>query len=171
MNLNQVKDFAERAHAGQFYHKEFGYGYHLQHVELIALRFGFTDEVTRKACWLHDVLEDTAFDQDDLRRAGVEDEVIAIVECVTDGPGSNRRERKSSMYPKCAANNKAVVVKLCDRIANVEECIKTKSKQFGMYFREMPEFEQKLRVPGQLDDMWTYLNSIIYSDAVLPKDV
>lgn len=167
MNLHETKQFAAMAHGGLFYHKEFPYSYHLQHAELVALRFGFTDETIRKACWLHDILEDTDLDQEDLARAGVEPEVIEIVECVTDGPGTNRKERKSSMYPKCAANPKATVVKLCDRIANVEECIKTNSKQFRMYFKEFPDFQANLRKPGELTEMWNYLSMLMYVDSAM----
>lgn len=161
-NIQQVRIFAEKAHAGQKYDVH-PYTFHLNHCALIAARFKQHDEAVRKALWLHDVLEDTDMTQEELRRVGVEDEVISIVECVTDGPGTNRKERKASMYPVCMANDKAVVVKLCDRIANVEANILLNSDKFKMYFREFPEFEKNLRTSGKMDDMWEYLNHLIHT--------
>lgn len=161
MNTEEVRLFAEAAY-GDLKYGPWPYTYHLTHVALIALRFGHEDEEILKACWLHDLLEDTDLTQDDLREVGIEESVINIVECVTDGPGINRKERKSTMYPKCLANDKAVIVKLCDRIANVEEAIKTRSKTYRMYLKEMPDFEKNLRTEGKFDDMWEYLNKLIY---------
>jgi hypothetical protein len=39
---------------------------------------------------------------------------------VTDEPGPDRSTRKTATYPKIAANHSAVLLKLADRIANVE---------------------------------------------------
>lgn len=166
MNIDQVRLFAEAAHGGKFYHEKFPYSYHLTHVALNAIKFGFgDDEEIMQACYLHDVLEDTKITSDDLRRLGIADTVIELVECVTDGPGANRKERKAFMYPKCAANNKAIVVKLCDRIANLEESVKTRSRQFATYFSEHADFEKELRHPGdsRVDMMWEYLHRLVYT--------
>lgn len=161
IGVTEVRCFAEAAHGGKKY-GEHPYSYHLQSVALCAIKFGFgDDEDIMKACYLHDILEDTKIKREDLERLGVSEEVIEIVECVTDGKGDNRDERKAIMYPRCSANRKAVVVKLCDRIANVEESIKTKSRQFTTYFMEQPAFESHLRKEGELEEMWNYLNRIL----------
>lgn len=43
------------------------------------------------AAWLHDVLEDTALEADDLRAEGIPDEVVTAVEAVTKRPGQDAR--------------------------------------------------------------------------------
>lgn len=160
MNLNEVKTLAAKAHEGQKYNG-FPYTYHLQHVELIALRFGHDMSSIQQACYLHDILEDTKTTSKDLLSAGIAPDVIDIVERVTDGPGKNRKERKADMYPRCAANPWARIVKLCDRIANVEEAVKgAHADHLQMYLKEHDTFKQFLEKPYEVHDMWRYLEKL-----------
>jgi hypothetical protein len=87
---------------------------------------------------------------------------VEIVKAVTDGPGKNRKERKADMYPRCAALPKAIIVKLCDRIANVEEAIKCKNTgHFQMYLKEYPDFERHLLKRDGPAALWKYLFDLL----------
>lgn len=55
-----------------------------------------------------------------------------IVFCVTNEQGRNRKERIKRTYPKIRNNRWAQFVKLCDRIANVEHSLETKSRMFDV---------------------------------------
>lgn len=188
MRLEQIRHFAAEAHktryvkkGPQLYHAfkianseqhevGFAYAYHLRHVELVSLRYGFEgDLVTRAACWLHDILEDTDVTSQELHLLGINPAVIDIVERVTDGPGNNRAERKADMYPRCQQNPLAIVVKLCDRIANMEETLKSnKTGLWSMYCDEHVEFVTKMysakhgQYESEIVQMVKYLD-IIYA--------
>ena len=132
---------AEKAHAGQSY-DIYTYMYHIQQVVNIAQSLGY-DEAICVACALHDVLEDSDISFNDIKRFFGE-EVAEIVYCVTDELGRNRKERKSRTYPKIRSNWKAVIVKICDRIANVRHSLQNNQKLFEMYQKEMPDFRREL---------------------------
>lgn len=105
------------AHHGQTYGDQ-PYAVHLQAVAGILTEWGCDDE-TVAAGWLHDVLEDTTVTWDTLlnlfgRR------VAWMVEACT-GEGETRREKAESIRLKIIHQTPdAAVVKLADRIANVE---------------------------------------------------
>jgi len=109
---------ADKAHANQTY-DIYPYGYHIRQVVTIAEELGYDESIVVAAA-LHDTLEDTELSYNDLKKAfGVE--VAEIVYCVTDELGRDRKERKEKTYPKIRSNWKAGVVKLCDRIANIQQ--------------------------------------------------
>ena len=132
------------------------YRVHLESAEAVLHRFGLATPKRIAAIWLHDTLEDTAATSETLARLGIAADVIEIVEAVTDGPGETRRERKAATYPKIAALREAVIVKLCDRIANVEA-----PGKLAMYEEEHATFRSALYDPAhELDDLWAYLDSL-----------
>ena len=67
--------------------------------------------IQRAAAWLHDVLEDTALTSDDLRRNGVPDQVVALVEAVTRNDGDSYTEHIQRVS---AAGTDAVAIKRAD---------------------------------------------------------
>lgn len=72
---------------------------------------GGQQRAARQAAWLHDTLEDTAVNIDDLRDAGFDDDVVTAVEAVTARKG----EPKPEYYERVkAAGPVAVAVKLGD---------------------------------------------------------
>lgn len=110
-----------------------------------------------KSAWLHDSVEDTEATISLIaRRFGLE--VARLVWAVT-GIGSSRKIRNADMARKIAlATAKkilAAILKLADRIANVEHSTKG-SKHWQMYFDEMGKFEVYIRpyVPAA---MWNRL--------------
>lgn len=118
-----------------------------------------TEPVLLAAAWLHDVAEDTATSIEEITKA-FGPEVADIVHRVSDEPGANRKERKSKTYPKIRAQRGATIVKLCDRIANVEAS-RAVPKKMKMYAEEYPEFRAALFVPGIADSLWLRLDALL----------
>lgn len=163
--LHNARVYATKAHNGQTYGGEFPYVIHLQAVESVLLRFGITDENLRCAAWLHDVLEDTDLTYEDLVMF-FGSEVANIVAALTEPKGGNRKWRHSQTYPRIRQNNDAIIVKLADRIANVE----AGGRKLGMYRKEHHDFKHALynvdelretRYHDVVREMWNYLDSLL----------
>ena len=163
MNLQQTRQWCARAHGDQKYGQH-RYSYHLEGVEAVALRFGFREPKIRKACWAHDVLEDTSFTAEDMLAAGFEPEVVEIALAVTDEPGADRHERKLKTYPKIKRTPGAVLVKLFDRIFNAEESLKNNPGKLDTYRLEHAEFEEYLRDPSDVTAviLWEHLQCLLF---------
>ena len=102
--------------------------------------------VIQLACLGHDVIEDTNTTKEDLEKY-LSLNVIDIIDRVTDKKGKNRKERHLNTYPYIREKELAVIVKLCDRIENVEYSIKKQSKQMQMYRKEHDNFKFALFDP------------------------
>jgi len=105
---------------------------------------------------LHDVLEDGAISYNKIKTYfGLE--VAEMVYCVTDEMGRNRAEKKRKTLPKTASNPDAVILKLADRIANIEM-----GGKVDMYQNEYDTFRDSLKQPDQLaDPMWKALDELM----------
>lgn len=138
------------------------------------IRFGFSDwtkelhQNLQIAAWLHDILEDTTLSEEGLRRK-FGDTITDLVVAVTNKPGRNRMERHAATYPKIRANPTAVILKLADRIVNVEASLLnrgSKTHLLEVYREEHPGFEGGLGRGEERDprcsNMWTHLASMIY---------
>lgn len=162
--ISKARKFAEEKHKGQFY-GEFEYTHHLYQVKNVLERFNFTEENLLIAAFLHDVLEDTKTTYTEIKKEfGVE--VAEIVYTVTDELGRNRKERKEKTYPKIRFDFNAIIIKLADRIANIEFCIENKNYELlKIYQKEHQEFESQLHITLNYkgyEDMWKHLNSLFY---------
>lgn len=140
----RAKMFAEIAHAGQVYNSEVPYTFHLEQVVEILKQHGLTDPVMLCAGYLHDTIEDSNTSYNDIKKRFGED-VAELVYAVTSELGRNRKERNKKTYPKLKGNEKAICLKLADRIANVNYGLATEGKN-EMYVNEYPEFCKALRV-------------------------
>ena len=136
--------FAAHAHRGQMY----GSGPYTDH--LFAARQVLSDaEVGGAPCvaiLLHDTIEDTYVLREMIAdRFG--EHVAALVWAVSGMPkGAARKVRVADAHKKIRELPAAIVVKLADRIANVENCVKhRKRKLFEMYLEEQAEFDELLR--------------------------
>jgi (p)ppGpp synthase/HD superfamily hydrolase len=146
--FNEALEFAVRHHteAGCFY-GDLPYLHHLMDVceqlRDMGLHPGLKKPKVSKqqattllvACVLHDVVEDTAVTLDEVREK-FGDDVADIVFAVTNEPGKNRKERFAKTYPKIAANQSAIWIKLCDRMANVMRCWRSGDSRMKMYQKE-----------------------------------
>jgi GTP pyrophosphokinase len=169
-DYKRSQSFAQQAHAYKLASSDANYyKHHLEDVCEVLQRFGFDPEthsdpdfcnLLRIAGQLHDVLEDTPIDYSVLEKE-FSTEVAKLVFAVTDEGGSNRIERKERTYPKIKSyGTPAIILKLADRIANVESCLNSKDSRYKMYLKEKSKFEEALRVQGELTELWDYLNSL-----------
>lgn len=174
MLRHAAKLVAKLAHKGQVY-GELPYTFHLG--ETVSVLYRYTElaaeySLLESACWLHDSVEDTDVTIQDLR--SLNEDLAYVVYLVTDPIAKNRRERKRLMYENIRSTamsptakysdlaNIAIEVKLCDRIANVEHCIRTNNVELlKMYKKEQPEFEANLKlVSRRLDRYWSRLENL-----------
>jgi (p)ppGpp synthase/HD superfamily hydrolase len=144
------------------------YSHHLADVENVLLRHGVRDIEYRAAAWLHDVVEDC----DGVKRKHIEEmfgeRVADLVEAVTADPGPNRRTRNALTYERTRAVEGGVVLKLADRIANVENG----GPLVEMYRREHESFHRALHGGkilhhhlAAVNEMWTKLDSLLLRTA------
>ncbi len=164
--IEKAKQFAIKAHAdlGQLYDGQ-PYEVHLQAVVNMAIKYEGVGptymEYILAACWCHDVIEDTKFSYQDVKREiGID--VADIVYDVSNELGKNRRERSLKTYAKIAANPNAIFVKLCDRLANVSH----HGDLFEMYKREYPIFRYFLYNKRQYIPMWEDLDALMKYEKV-----
>ena len=164
--LDKAALLADDAHAmaGQMYGR-MPYIHHLRQVVAILYEYGYKDDETIQAGYLHDTLEDTSLTMDDLLDRGFSPAVVRAVCFCTDEEGRNRKTRKAATYKRMIKEittypddpevHRAVRVKLADRLANIRNCIANFNEGlFKMYKGEEATFAQALRYPGIADEMW-----------------
>jgi (p)ppGpp synthase/HD superfamily hydrolase len=139
--IEKALKFAIRAHGDQKY-GEYPYAYHLQSVANQLGDWGYTSEEYQCSAILHDTIEDTGTTKEELAKEFTP-EIAEIVYAVSDEPGKNRAERHEKTYPKIASNQKALVVKLADRVSNVKASLNDAGK-FKMYKKEYDGFKKAL---------------------------
>jgi (p)ppGpp synthase/HD superfamily hydrolase len=117
-------------------------------------------DIVISSCWAHDTLEDTRITYNDLLKV-TSIEVADIVYALTNEKGKTRKERANDKYYQGIRETPyATFVKLCDRIANVEYSMATRSRMLEMYRKEMPEFIDTL-YDEKWDEMFKYLESLV----------
>lgn len=158
----KARQFAELVHAGQRYSLNIPYTVHLQNVVDVLARFGVTDPNYVCAAWLHDSIEDTNTSYNDIK-SNFGARVAELVYDVTSELGRNRKERNEKTYPKLNKNWAALLLKLADRIANVEYGAATGGKN-DMYAKEFVGFKEALYSEAQGDvliKMWNHLSKLL----------
>jgi (p)ppGpp synthase/HD superfamily hydrolase len=150
--------WSRELHAAQRYGDQ-PYEVHLNAVADVLRRFGHGDDpVLMSAAYLHDAVEDQGVDPQQIaERFG--GGVAAIVDAVSDPPGASRGAQKAAAYPRIRALDEAVIVKLADRIANVE----AGGPKVAMYAREQAAFRGIVRSDGVGDELWAYLERLLRS--------
>lgn len=148
-------------YAGKFHgDQQYGEGPYIIHLTDVD---GVLDEAAysvydpiRVADWLHDVCEDCGITREEIGKIFgpvVED----LVWRVTNEPGANRKERSIKTYPKIAASERSVALKLADRIANLRHGLKNHSRFGLMYAKEDPDFKLALMSNQYTDPRITWL--------------
>jgi (p)ppGpp synthase/HD superfamily hydrolase len=151
-----------QAHGNQTYDDIFPYKKHLDDVVDVLKRYGFSGKYII-AGYLHDIIEDTSLSYKKVKKHfGLE--VAEMVYCVTDELGRDREEKKRKTLPKTASNPDAIIVKLADRIANIEH-----GGKIDMYTEEYDTFKGALylNTPDSGQEMWNYLESILKQETVI----
>jgi (p)ppGpp synthase/HD superfamily hydrolase len=110
-----AQGIAVTAHRDQVDKAGLPYIEHPRRVAELVAAAGGSDEAVA-AAWLHDVLEDTDLTPEDLRVAGIPEEVVAAVRAVTHRCG----ERLDDYAKRVAADPLAVQVKRADLADNTD---------------------------------------------------
>lgn len=159
-----AKMIAECVHCAQNY-DEHDYLYHLQKVVDTLVKFGFgDDEELVCAAWLHDSVEDTQLKISVIEKYFGKG-VAALVYAVTNEIGQNRKERSQKTYLKLSGNGRATMLKVADRIANVENALEKENLRFfEMYKEEYGVFRYALRpalLTPDANRMWDHLDTLM----------
>jgi (p)ppGpp synthase/HD superfamily hydrolase len=135
--LLEALAFARAAHGDQRYGDE-PYEVHLVAVVRIA-RWAGLSLTEQLAAALHDVVEDTSVTRAMLS-ARFGEEVANLVSAVSV-QGRNRAEKLLASLAQLDAMPKAIDLKLCDRLGNIEAAIaKGKARLLAMYLAEAPRY-------------------------------
>lgn len=171
INTNQTRvemaeQFAKTAHDNQFY-GEYPYGFHLRKTFEVAQRFGLNNRI-KVACWLHDTIEDTNVIHEDLESIFGE-QIADMVQSVTVF-GDNRKEKQHLLFQQLleSSHNDCVLLKCCDRIANIEHAQAHNSEKYiKMYEAEHQAFvdfgEKHFELATRLP-IWSYLVNVFEKD-------
>jgi (p)ppGpp synthase/HD superfamily hydrolase len=120
--ISRAADFAARQHAGQRRKGKAREPYlnHLAEVaSILAEVTGGTDAVLVAAGWLHDTVEDTDAERDDVVREFGEDVAALVVE-VTDDKSLPKAERKRLQVVNASRKSaRAKLLKIADKISNL----------------------------------------------------
>jgi guanosine-3',5'-bis(diphosphate) 3'-pyrophosphohydrolase len=163
-------EFAQKFAAIQHFGISYGtkpYTYHLEQVAMVLQRFKFLEKDNEElhiAATLHDVIEDTNISYEQVKFAFGE-KVADAVYSVTNEMGRSRLERFKKTYPKIAENEMGLIVKLADRIANIEFSHGIDSRHAIKYREEWPAFKENLFNKDEEDNrikkMWEYLSTLM----------
>jgi (p)ppGpp synthase/HD superfamily hydrolase len=150
-----------KAHSNQSYDEIFPYEKHLDDVVDVLKRFGFSGKYI-VAGFLHDSIEDDGISYNDIKKH-FGTEVAEMVYDVTDEQGRTRKEKKVKTLPKTAVNPDAIILKLADRIANIEH-----GGKIDMYAKEYQDFKGALylNTPSDGKKMWEYLDALLKVEEV-----
>ena len=155
-HIREARMVSIQAHGNQTYDEIYPYKKHLDDVVDVLRRFGYGGKFLI-AGYLHDIIEDTSLSYNKVKRVyGLE--VAEMVYCVTDELGRNREEKKSKTLPKTASNPDAIILKLGDRIANIEH-----GGKIDMYAKEYNQFKGALYLNTPVDarPMWDHLEVLL----------
>ena len=137
----RAENLARLAHAGQVYGDGLDYvDAHVAKVAALVSDYGGSEEQIA-AAWLHDVVEDSDVSFDFIYAEF--GRVVGGIVGACSGVGENRAARNASIYAKIAMRPEAALVKVADRIANVEASA-FGSRHWAMYDAERNEFDEKV---------------------------
>ncbi|MCK9575514.1 MAG: hypothetical protein WC979_02095 [Candidatus Pacearchaeota archaeon] len=168
--INNVKEFAIKKHDAPE-PQRYGtapYSFHLNGVVEVALRYiHLVPEADREnviaACYAHDICEDTDITPSKLQKM-FNKEVAWIVYRVTNEFGWTRKEKNFKTYPKIWPCDKAIFVKLCDRIFNTgyskSGVDKESARKYKTYTEEYIIFRASLKTRDLYPEMWRELDSL-----------
>ena len=151
-------EFAVRYHADQTRPTGAPYLEHLlEALEVLVRGAGITDPGILQAAVLHDVVEDTPCTIDDVRLA-FGDRVAELVGWVTKpepAPGADRTAAKAAYLGRLAdAPDDAVLVKLADRVSNVQTLRNLRLPKQRQYYAETVRYIMPLAAQRQWWAQW-----------------
>lgn len=133
--LEQEIEFATKKHENQKY-GDVPYKDHLSHVQQVAKRHEL-GEFLEAAAWLHDCIEDCEVTYEDIEDLFGYTMAEVVWSVTVENPAEPRNKRVQETCRKTRLSLQGVLLKLCDRIANVEFAVATGRKSiFKMYLKE-----------------------------------
>ena len=157
------RKFAIAKHGSQKYGKH-SYNYHLDAVANIAKQFGTAYMVTAQ---LHDIIEDTCASVDELSELfgfTIARAVVHVTDPELDGREAKKKainHRLSKLKADNEADKIALIVKACDRLANVREGSKQRGPKYQRYILEHAEFRNAAYRPNLCDNIWKELDELL----------
>ena len=161
-NAEKAKQYAEQKHQGQL-HGTRPFMMHLNEVVGALHEFGYLDDDLTAAAWLHDVVEDTPVEIEEIYQEFGQ-RIGDLVDALTDGPGDTRIEKKQKPYKTIPNVKGALLVKLADRIANVRRTIAegpSADRYRQTYKSEHAGFCSALGGTDEGKEMWRLLDSLL----------
>jgi len=162
----EAKEFAYKVHRETNHlYGTLPYEYHLNHAILIGKRFEYLIPLDKKAeifsaIYLHDTIEDCRVTYGMLKDLFGK-EIAELVFAVTNEKGRYRHDRENDAYFNGIKDTPyATFVKLCDRIANIENAIITCHGMLDKYKSEHARFVEKLYTK-EYKEMFEYLEIIL----------
>ena len=115
---SKTLEFIKKAHAGQMYGKDIPYWKHPEAVMNTGKRiFGSKFDITAQTiALLHDVVEDTKYTEEDLKKMGYTDEDLAGVRLVTKDNSLSYDQNIQRIIS--SGNKRAMMVKFADNYEN-----------------------------------------------------
>ena len=161
-NAEKAKQYAAQKHKDQL-HGTRPFMMHLNEVVGALHELGYLDDDLTAAAWLHDVVEDTPVEIEEIYEVFGE-RIGDLVDALTDGPGETRVEKKQKPYATIPKVPGALLVKLADRIANVRRTIVegTSAERYReTYKQEHAGFCKALGGTGEGRAMWDVLDNLL----------
>ena len=150
--IEKAKNIATIAHLGQKYGTGEDYIIHPKQVAKLAEELGYHEYVIA-ACWLHDVLEDSDINEEQLRKEFPDIVVDAVVSVTYDGSDHFKKIQRAMRNPV------GHVVKLFDATCNMSNVAlfgpkpgKTYKEVFDRYYAYLQELTKNIPKPSEVDD-------------------
>lgn len=153
------------------------YSTHLRNVRAVLKRFGFGPKNSLlglklgTVAWLHDILEDTPVTKEMIQEIADED-TADIVSNLTNEPDMadvSAEDRKRITFERVARRPESRIVKLADRISNIEESLTNQmlgqTTKIEKYYREWPAFKKYIYRPGEAEKMWEHLERLLTDES------
>lgn len=164
--INKAKRYAVNCHkeANHLYNGS-PYEIHLEMVYKSAIFFSYLiPENDREsfiaAAWTHDLIEDCRQTYNDVLNA-TNEQVAELTYALTNEKGKTRKERANQKYyAGIRACPHAILLKVCDRIANLQYSIDQKSRMRDIYAKEMRDFLLEL-YDEKYKDAFEYLEGMV----------
>jgi hypothetical protein len=164
--LDKSKEWAIKCHR-ETNHKydNMDYDYHLEMVFNMGKKFiHLIPETAREyvlaACWCHDIIEDARQTYNDVVK-NTNYYVAEISYALTNEKGKTRKERANDKYYEGIRSVEfATFVKLCDRIANINHSMSSRSNMLDVYKKESYDFKRKL-YDERYQEMFDYIDSMV----------
>ncbi|MCH6258398.1 hypothetical protein MLD52_17695 [Puniceicoccaceae bacterium K14] len=130
-----AEQIATEAHLGQF--RRGGVIPYIEHPASVSNRVG-NDPKARVVAWLHDVIEDSEIDAEELKKRGIPDDCVEAVVLLTKTDATAYDE----YLEKIASSPLATMVKIADMISNLAD--NPSVKQLKKYSKGLVRLTQDL---------------------------